>query len=45
VSKSVQTEQVIPVASFSTVHTGTVTLKVAGSGKQAIIDGLGVSAS
>ncbi len=45
VSKSVQTGQVIPIASFSTAHTGTVTIKVAGSGKQAIIDGLGVSAN
>ena len=41
-SRSVQTEQVITVASFSTVQTGTATLKVATSGKPVIIDGLGV---
>jgi hypothetical protein len=42
-SRAVQTEQVISVANFSTVHTGAVTLQVASSGKQVIIDGLGVS--
>jgi hypothetical protein len=43
--RGVQTEQVIPVASFSTAHTGTVRIVGAGSGKQVIIDGLGVSGS
>jgi hypothetical protein len=36
-------EQVIPIASFSSVHTGTVTIKVTSSGKPVIVDGLGVS--
>jgi hypothetical protein len=42
-SRVEKTEQVISVANFSTVQTGTVTIKVASSGKQVIIDGLGVS--
>jgi WD40-like Beta Propeller Repeat len=42
-SRVEKTEQVISVANFSTVQTGTVKLVVSGSGKQVIIDGLGVS--
>jgi Tol biopolymer transport system component len=42
-SRNTQTEQVLSVASFSAVQTGTVTLKVTTAGKPVIIDGLGVS--
>jgi WD40-like Beta Propeller Repeat len=42
-SRNGQTKQVIPVASFSTVQTGTVTLRLTTAGKRVIIDGLGVS--
>jgi ELWxxDGT repeat protein len=35
--------RVIPIASFSTVHTGTVKIKIATTGKPVIIDGLGVA--
>jgi hypothetical protein len=42
-SKSEKREQVIPVASFSSVQTGTVTVRVTTAGKRVIIDGLGVS--
>ena len=41
-SASLQTERILSVASFSMIHTGTVTLKVATSGKPVTIDGLAV---
>ena len=39
----VKKERVIPVAAFSSVHTGKVKVRVASSGKPVIVDGLGVS--
>jgi hypothetical protein len=44
-SRNGQTEKVIPVASFTSVQTGTVTLRVTTAGKRVIIDGLGISGS